>query len=206
MTEQQRNPYTPTNVPLVLEKEPRTPGPDEELEYGGFWIRVGAVIIDTIILIPVGVLNAFAMFWSRSFAIGSFALGLLVTAFYWIYLVQRFGGTPGKRILSMRVAMQDGSPITMAAAIVRYAPTYVLTTISSVASLVGLFGVSSADFESQGILGRLQVYGASQPAWGQWVGYVLWLWLLTTAIVMLCNNRRRALHDYIAGTVVLRER
>jgi uncharacterized RDD family membrane protein YckC len=145
------------------------------------------------------------MFWNRNLAIGTFVFGILVAAFYWIYLVKRYGGTPGKRILNLRIVMQDGSPITAAAAIVRYAPIFVLTVASSVASLVGLLGISSDSFESMGLLAKLQVYSTTMPAWGEWVGYVLWAWLLATAIVMLCNRRRRALHDFIAGTMVLRD-
>jgi len=204
--EQPRNPYAPTNVPLVMEQPAPAAGLEEEREYGGFWIRVGAYLIDTLIVIPVGLLNLVAMFWSRASAIGSFALGLLVAAFYWIYLVKRFGGTPGKRILDMRVSMLDGSPVTTTAAIIRYAPLYVLTAISSVAALVGVLSISSESFESMGFLAKMQVYSASQPAWGQWVGFAMWGWLITTAIVMVCNHRRRALHDIFAGTVVLRER
>jgi len=203
--EQTRNPYAPTNVPLDVAEQPGVK-PEEEREYGGFWVRVGAYLIDTVILIPLGILNVVGMFWSRNFAITSFALGMLVTAFYWIYLVRRYGGTPGKRLLSMRIALQDGSPVTMNAAILRYAPLFVLTAASSAASLIGLLSIPGENFETMGFLAKVQVYGTSMPPWGEWVGYVMWLWLLVTAVVMLCNDKRRALHDFIAGTVVLRER
>jgi uncharacterized RDD family membrane protein YckC len=46
---------------------------------------------------------------------------------------------------------------------------------------------------------------AAAPRWNAWVTGVMYAWFLAIAIVMLCNRKRRSVHDFIAGTVVLRE-
>jgi uncharacterized RDD family membrane protein YckC len=36
-----------------------------------------------------------------------------------------------------------------------------------------------------------------------WVGIVANIWIWSEMLVLLCNKRRRALHDMIAGTIVV---
>jgi uncharacterized RDD family membrane protein YckC len=42
------------------------------------------------------------------------------------------------------------------------------------------------------------------PFWTQPVGVLIQVWIWSEFITMLFNKRRRAIHDYIAGTVVVR--
>jgi uncharacterized RDD family membrane protein YckC len=204
MTEQARNPYAPSRVPLNLETSPVAKHTDD-IEYGGFWLRVAAVLIDYVFLIPTGIASAVGLHFSAKYNVYAFVPTLLINAFYWIYLVKRYGGTPGKRLLKMRVAMENSAPVTTTAAIVRFAPMYALTALMAFLSLQTSLGIESDNYDSLSYLAKLQVIGAAQPAWGIWASVAIWAWIIVTAIVMLCNERRRALHDFFAGTVVLRE-
>ena len=46
---------------------------------------------------------------------------------------------------------------------------------------------------------------AHLPGWYRGVEVASQLWMLSEFVVLLMNKRRRALHDYLAGTVVIRE-
>ena len=58
-----RNPYAAPNAPVVSADEPtRLPTDPENFEYGGFWRRVGAQLLDGIILIPMILLLYFLIY------------------------------------------------------------------------------------------------------------------------------------------------
>ena len=81
----------------------------DTVEFAGFWIRVGAVIIDFVVyLLPVGILFAIVPESSQpligiSGAIGLYAYFILLTAF-------NNGQTVGKKLLRIQVVDVNANP------------------------------------------------------------------------------------------------
>jgi len=98
--------------------------------YAGFWRRWAAILIDGIV---TGLVT-----WPTSFALqglfpkaGSvkivipvivilYLISFLVPALYSIILHGKYGATPGKKALKIKVVMSDGQPITYGRATGRY--------------------------------------------------------------------------------------
>jgi uncharacterized RDD family membrane protein YckC len=137
------------------------------LNYAGFWIRVLSSLIDGVIawcaqaaalsLVGVGI------FFQRNGGVAalglgylvSFAIGIAYQVFFWV----RFGATPAKMMLGLKVVTPDGGPISV---------------------------------------GR---------AFGRYLGF--WVDGLTLCIGFMMagwDSEKRALHDRIAGTRVIRTR
>ena len=109
--------------------------------YAGFGIRLGAAILDGLILIPFYIVYGVLVYFftglhnvnfSSPQSIQQFTtpgvsilLGLgasFVLAFYSAFFVHRFGGTPGKRICGLRVLRGNvGEPVSFGRALGRYA-------------------------------------------------------------------------------------
>lgn len=102
--------------------------------YAGFWIRLGAYLIDTLpIAIVAAAINTAlgtgdncVSYSSGSHctnggsAVGSW-LALLVLGVYWVITWTRLGASLGQRALGMRVVdARTGSPLTTSRAIVRF--------------------------------------------------------------------------------------
>ena len=94
-------------------------------EYAGFWIRVGAAIIDSIIvavaLIPIMMIIAPNV--SNNFSGWAWAdwLGQILSAIFYIFCWIKFAGTPGKRLLRLKVLdEQTGNNVTVGQGIIRY--------------------------------------------------------------------------------------
>jgi len=199
-----RNPYAASQVPLIASEEPAPFSTDPEtFEYGGFWRRVGSGLLDAIILIPLGVSLFVLLNYTRHAHLYYAFPSVAVYLFFYIWLVQRFGGTPGKRILSMRIAMADGSPVTTRAATLRYLPTQILQILSLTAMIQASFALGT-EFESLGFLEKLRAQQMSAPAWNNFVTWGTYAWLAASALTLVANPRKRAIHDFIAGTIVLR--
>ncbi len=102
--------------------------PDVDFEYGGFWIRVGAKVIDSIITGLVAGVIGFALgmllfqLGSEPFVVGLMnqlvGFGLGVTYVTWF--VGRFGATPGKMALGLKIVKPDGDDLTYMQAFGRF--------------------------------------------------------------------------------------
>lgn len=104
---------------------------DRQLVYAGFWIRALAQIIDGVILgvarwivfIPMGI-GFIARPSDPGFSAGSVAMAalfsLVVNIVYFIFFWTRYGATPGKMILRLKLVTPQGGPITTGQAVGRY--------------------------------------------------------------------------------------
>lgn len=95
----------------------------------GFWIRVVAAVIDGALLLLAAALLAGVFFGQNYFkALGDETviwstgdtINALLGAVYTIGMVAAFSGTLGKLLLGMRIVRTDGSPVSLATAILRY--------------------------------------------------------------------------------------
>jgi uncharacterized RDD family membrane protein YckC len=101
---------------------------NEEYEYAGFWIRVGATFIDvfllSIILLPLTMMVYGDLTWKREGLILGFAdflinyvLPFVATILFWLYK----SATPGKMALNMKVVDVDtGEKLSVGQSIGRY--------------------------------------------------------------------------------------
>jgi uncharacterized RDD family membrane protein YckC len=202
----EHNPYSVPKAPVADELPPDNVFANgaEYVEYGGFWRRLGAQILDGLILMPLGLVALFGIQFSHMFYVYYLVPSILIGLFYSVWLVQRYGGTPGKRILDMRIVMVDGSRITATAALVRNSVMLILSTISSVGSAMVSLNMNVENYDSLGFLEKMQLFQANTAGWSMYAGYAIWGWILVLIIVMLSNKRRRSAHDFIAKTLVVR--
>lgn len=173
--------------------------------YAGFWRRFGAHWIDFLVMTPLIGVAYFGGEKSRLFELYWIIPELLIGIGFNVYLVCRFGGTPGKLLLNMRIAMLNGSPITLRAASLRYSVLFVLTFASSLALLFSVLNMSDELYFSLNYIKRSQKILETAPSWYRLVSISLQVWVWSEFIIMLFNKQRRAIHDFIAGTVVVYE-
>jgi uncharacterized RDD family membrane protein YckC len=200
---EQRNPYATTRVPLDVRTDSGAVLSDY-VDYGGFWIRLGAALLDGLILLPLSVFAFVGVAFSRLFYFYYFVPGLLFMAFYYVYLVMANGGTPGKRILRMRIAMEDGSPVMPQAAILRNIVELGFRALAMLALALAGLAITDTEYQPLGFIEKTLFLQGRAPAWNRYVLFGSFAWGAISAIVILCNDKRRTLHDFLAGTVVIR--
>lgn len=115
--------------------------------YAGFWIRVLARIIDTILLWIVFFLLTMAfggLFTTlRSGSAGIFSMVFLLqglsAAAYEILLLARYGATLGKQALGLRVITARGDPLTLGLSAGRYLAQLVSSATLTIGYLMAAF-------------------------------------------------------------------
>ena len=173
--------------------------PDQR--YRTFWPRLWASITDALVLsVLIYFPQNFATFYP---AVWDTALWLAVIVIVWgypaitwvysVYLHGRFGQTVGKMSTRVRVvnALTE-EPITLRHALLRDCVP-ILLSIPLLIYNSYLLLIESPVRESS-TLNEL----------ANWTIYIRGVWWLVEIITMLANDKRRAVHDFIAGTVVVR--
>jgi uncharacterized RDD family membrane protein YckC len=179
--------------------------PYDNTMYPDYLVRFGAVLLDFLIIAPVSILVLYLNSLSTEMYYYTMIPSLGFSTWYHIYLLRKYGATPGKLILGIRVVKTNGQQPQWREAFLRYTLSLVFLIFGIVVSLIALSQADAGFYEDLG--------------WRQKTGYLrslsptiftinLWLtniFLWSDLIVLFTNRKRRALHDLIAGTVVIRD-
>lgn len=176
---------------------------DEGVQPAGFWRRIGAHLIDTLIMLPLIAFTYWGGSLSRHFYAWWAVPGVLIGLFYSGYLVRRYGGTPGKLLMKLRVQMADGSDVSTKAAYLRAGVLQAMGVATSIGLALSALTMDDATYLSMGFMERSEVLAANGPGWQFALSILMQVWIWGSLVVLLVNKRRRAPHDFIAGTVLV---
>ena len=197
----------PTILKGILMPPPRSEklgGCEEPMKsYGTFWQRFGAAWADFIVLVPLMVVNEILASLSK---VAAFALVIPMAASYLgyaIYCHGRFGQTIGKRSMGIRVVRTTGERIGWREAWLRSSVDLGFSILNVIGSFVALAAIADADYYGVGWMRRGANLAAHQPSWLHWTWTATQIWVWSEVVTMLFNKKRRALHDFLAGTVVI---
>ena len=158
--------------------------------------RVIAGFVDGLVLAPIGFADAWLASPERGPAV-ILAWGVVSYNVYWLYAVilhSRTGQTVGKRVAGITVMdLSEARLPTFRQAFLREA-AYVVVNWASLAYLFSLVlsGRYTREAETTGRMAELTTYA-------------IFGWFLLEIITTLTNDKRRAIHDFIASTVVVRD-
>jgi uncharacterized RDD family membrane protein YckC len=174
------------------------------VEYGGFWRRLGANIIDALVFVPVIVIFLLLMFTVSFWMVlplqilsGTFVAG------YTTFLHAQYGATLGKMATGLSVRKVTLGPIGWGDAVKRSSVDYVFLFITTIGNIATILAIRKAGALNVPVLEAMQTLEHYQgPLFSAFqTMYNLWFW--GEVITLLFNKRKRALHDLLAGTVVV---
>lgn len=170
--------------------------------YAGFWSRLGSLILDGLILSPLvlifGALNA----QGRSIYFYTIIPYLLITVWYEIYLVKKNGGTPGKLLSGIKIIKLNGNNVGWKEAILRHSVSLFFMVLKSIV-IAYLLLVNEEYFLRYGAKLPDEFLKTVSPNFHFIILSIGCIWIFSELVTLLTNKRKRAIHDYIAGTVVV---
>src|SRR6478672_11935008 len=92
-------------IPLTID------GINESI-YAGFWTRLGALLLDLLIILPYLLLILYINGLSKNAYYFTFIPDLIFDFWFCVYLVKKYGGTPGKLLLGIKIIKLDGTDVT----------------------------------------------------------------------------------------------
>ena len=162
----------------------------------GFWIRVGAHIIDQLIFIPI---SAFG-FWALYFRKDMF-LTVLATLPFFFYkpMMESFqGATLGKMACGIKVVDDIGKKLSLFRAYTRALPFLVAAGFSLAYELLRL---STPEFQAAATW--IEAAQVKPPSLLTLVNMVVGLFVIIDCVFVAFTLRKRALHDMLAESYVV---
>ena len=155
--------------------------------YKTFWRRFWAGLIDAIIFWVFGFVGMIKFIGTTSHLVLGlwYAFGLLGPLIYSIVLHGLCGQTVGKMVTKVTVVDITGRRLSMKQAIYRDSPYLVLAIFGFYATVLDYIAETPMMLQSL-------------------VEFLSFAWFLIEIISMLTNRKRRAVHDFIAESVVIR--
>lgn len=176
---------------------------DGKRVYAGFWKRFCAIWVDFFVIMPLIVLFIWLESFDRTLAIIITIPSTALFSMYHVYFNARFGGTLGKLAVGIRVARPDGTRIGWPEAWKRSAVDMVFAFLSLCVEVWALTQVNGEQYAATAFVERRQLLQSYYPSLFSIVRISQQLWMWSEVVVLLFNKRKRALHDFIAGTVVI---
>jgi uncharacterized RDD family membrane protein YckC len=165
----------------------------ESVRYAGFGVRVGASLIDSLVLLPLVGLNYYN---SLNFKDLSLAVVIAVVgAIYKPYMEYRYGATIGKMAVKVRVVNYELQAISPEQALIRYIP-WILSVIISLLATISIFRTEGFA-EAHDLMSYSEL--AQRSNYVQWMQFSSWI-VPISAFGMLFNAYRQAVHDQLAKT------
>jgi uncharacterized RDD family membrane protein YckC len=186
----------------------------QEVQYAGFWVRLGAILADTFIVIVVNFLILLPSMISVQAQILSQVLGFGLYFLLNVYCVVKYGGSPGKLIMNLRIRgdVSSDNPryiVDWRTALLRESVNIfiavtmlVLNVIAAIAAFDQIKSQGLSQFDS--ILAMSKATKMTFPAVVGLFTFFSTAWVWSEMIVILTNRKKKSLHDYIAETVVIK--
>jgi len=169
------------------------------VEYGGFWQRFGASLIDALVFLPlIGLMFYNMIYWK------SLEVAILITFLMLAYkplMEYYYGATLGKMALKLQIVTQDFQEISINQAFSRYIPWL----ISGAVNLVVTFFL----FNYEPFLDAttyMDMSLAQQQAPHTMLGSLFGMLPTLSALIMLGSDERVSGHDMLAKTYCIKKR
>lgn len=190
-------------------KTNQTPIKLEEINdsiYVGLKSRLVCFLLDGLIISPW----MFLLLYLNSLGINIFFYtlipSLLFVTWYNIYLVKKYGGTPGKLIMGLQIIKSDGKPVELREAILRYSVLLFLTILNLALLTFCLLKVDTGVYNGISWLKKETYLRTIEPSLNVILNSLYSIWIISGVITILSKPKKRAVHDYIAGTVIVKKK
>lgn len=177
-----------------------------ERVYAEFWKRLWAGLIDLIITVPIWYIPSRFQSANKAIAIPTVVASYLLFWLYNVYFNARFGGTLGKLAVGIRITKPNGHPVYWAEAFKRSSVDFLFTLVYLYVFVGALLPVNQELYSSLEFFERHDLLKSHRPSWFNLVDILQQVWFWSELVILLFNKRRRAAHDFIAGTVVIRKK
>lgn len=173
------------------------------MKYAGFWPRFSAGLVDLLVMIPLILLFYWSLSNSHTTAVLFAVPVTLLFAAYNVYFVGRWGQTIGKMVLKIKVVSLSGGEAGMYRAFYRHSVDFTFSMITTGLTLYALFSISSTEYNMLSLNDKIQRMSEFTLSWDKLFNNLSCIWMISELIVLLMNEKRRSLHDFIAGTLVI---
>jgi uncharacterized RDD family membrane protein YckC len=173
--------------------------------YAGFLPRVFSSVVDKGVIWSAAHLFLLVRNFSLTGFWGVTIFGFLFYRFYHIGCVALWGQTPGKMAAKIKVVRVNGSAATLGNAFLRNSVETLLTLVVLVLEMKAVTMVSTVEFAATDFAKRAALMDSFVPEIAVYIAWATQAFVLSEFVILFLNKKKRAIHDFIAGTVVIHD-
>lgn len=158
--------------------------------------RFVALIVDCIVLFPLMAAGSYLTYFIGTSAVIIFAVNALlglISVFYYILMHALFGQTLGKMLVKIKVLDISEAPLNLGQAAIRSLPQLIPVIIAIGFENPGGLSGNSSQWDAQ-----------LTEAMNFLLTISILIWTVLNIIIAVSGEKHRALHDYMAGTIVVK--
>jgi len=172
--------------------------------YAGFWIRLASLLLDVVFFLPVPYIFIFINSFGKNVYFYTLLPHIIFGLWYNVYLVKKYGGTPGKLVVGIKIFKLNTEPVNWREAILRYSVSFGLAIFGSIVMIIAILKIDETHFDSL-LWWKTYYYMESlSPILFKVHFYTYYIWIFSELIVLLTNKKKRGIQDYIAKTVIVK--
>jgi uncharacterized RDD family membrane protein YckC len=160
--------------------------------YRTFWARFWAGVVDGIVFMPIIYIDRLIysnVHWNGVLVIW-FVFASSLPYLYNVLMHGKYGQTVGKMATKVKVVDVSLAKLSMRQAFLRDSVYIALTTVTVIIGIPWIIGGGNP-------------YQNPNTVSAMILAYASLAWFVVELVTMLTNSKRRALHDFIAGSVVV---
>jgi len=173
--------------------------------YAGFWLRLGAILFDNfVVLAPLTYLFHFLAADKLTSILFLVVTGLLSWA-YCVICLGLLSRTLGMKLVGIKVFKVDLGTVGWKEALLRYVVDLLLALAFMYVQFPAFIGTAPEFFIGKDyghLIIALESLNPIMKTSDSLILHLAYLWTFSEVIVLLMNRKKRAIHDFIAGTVV----
>jgi len=164
--------------------------------------RILAFILDCLIMLPIIIASYFIQHLNYMLSIVFPIFLFLVWAIYNILFVGKFGRTPGKMIMRIKIIQINDKPMTYTNSFYRILFQFILSLIPLLSSTLTLLSLDPALFNTLDKVGKISLIKNSDyiPIWLNSFFSVI---MIIEYLTLVFNKRLRTFHDFLGGSIVV---
>ena len=171
--------------------------------YAGFGKRLIAAVLDMFIWMPVLFIYHYFQGINIPIAISAIILNASFFSIYSIYFNLHYGGSLGKLAVGIRITKPNGTKIGIKEAFLRSSVDIIYGVFFTIFQIYAINQLDSNTYLIAISIERMRMITPLYPDYHRHMNLFYDIWYWSEIIVILFNKRNRALHDLIAGTVVI---
>lgn len=175
----------------------------EDIKYAGFWCRSCALSLDFLVFSPIHILTIWVMMQHTSNYVALSVIGFLLFFTYQAYFYKRWGATLGKMALRVRVVDLQGAALENKHVLLRLAVAFILGALITLGNASLFASIDTAAFTALSFQDQSNFVQENETPFLAYTMLVMQLWVVCSALTLLLNKKKRAIHDFIASTVVV---
>lgn len=167
---------------------------DDDIVYAGFWPRVGATIIDTLVFVPLLAIELYNKIAIHSILLLTFLTLLMLI--YKPYLEYSRGATIGKSVFNILVVTEDLKLMSLNQSILRFMPWVISSFITFMVSLEFYKGNPTSET-------FLEVNATLHDSYWTNLNGLYSMVFLVIVLFVAFDVRKQGIHDKIANTLCI---